>query len=430
MALKSEQLQLPFFNIGIEPVPTPDHIIFPHSCAWAVQGNKLLMIGGRIEGFHGLSHSGKPFSSQFANNAIRVVDLTTYAYSDLKLNMSDPNLLMLAASNMQFFQEGNALYIVGGFGIGAVGDAQSNVTHQTMMEINVSAMISAVENQGNPLSGIVGQASSPFIQVTGGELFKAGDIFYLVGGQNYSGTYQVGITGTYTDSIRMFSYNGTQITNTNYYQNPMLHRRDFNLVPIQNNSKKFYALFGGVFTKNNGGYQNPVYIHTVPNLLVNQDTLVQTTSQYNCAKISLYDSLINRHTTVLMGGIGRYQYHPDTGNWEDGDMGAKLPFVNTITQLIHETGTMTERVQLPPDNFKLPELLGANAIFLPKPEFLYSQDGIIDYRKLPLGRTAIGVMVGGIKSIKPTSSAIYPSTLNRIIYQVYIYILYPPEERK
>jgi hypothetical protein len=107
------------------------------------------------------------------------------------------------------------------------------------------------------------------------------------------------------------------------------------------------AVFGGVFSSNGDGYQNPVYI-TVngKNIIANQDTLMQKTNQYDCAMISIFDAASNSNNTILLGGIGKYQYHVSTGVWEDGDQGAKLPFVKTITQMVYQNGVMKQQIQI------------------------------------------------------------------------------------
>ena len=49
--------------------------------------------------------------------------------------------------------------------------------------------------------------------------------------------------------------------------------------------------------------------------------------------------------------------------WENGDDGAKLPFVKSITQMEWKNGTLIQFNQEPPTTPELPKLIGANAIF-------------------------------------------------------------------
>jgi hypothetical protein len=135
--------------------------------------------------------------------------------------------------------------------------------------------------------------------------------------------------------------------------------------------------------------------------------------------ISIFDSPSNSNTTVLLGGIGKYQYHVSTGTWENGDKGAKLPFVKTITQMVYKNAVMKQLIQIPPNNPELPDLVGANAIFIPSSNLIYANK-TIDYSKINADSTSIGIMYGGIVSQIPTSSELYPTSLSKKLYQVYL----------
>ncbi len=390
------------------------------------KSNKLLLIGGIIGGFHGLSQEGGAFTTQKANKSIWVINLSDYSYSELLLNPNDPFYLQFTSSNMQFCRDGDILYIVGGYGVKNVNDAQSDYTFDKIVSVQVSEMIRQVELQGNgdAKKAILDTASSPFIQVTGGELVKVADAFYLMFGQNYGGVYQPGQTGNYTNSVRKFRFQNGQITDTGSYINEaILHRRDIPVAPVIQQSGTFYAAFGGVFTSDDNGYANPVYINiNKDSFSARQDTLIQKTNQYKCAKVSFYNPLTDANTIVLLGGIGRYQYNTTTHQWEDGDDGAKLPFVKTITQMIFKDGVMKQYIQIPPLYPELPDFVGANAMFLANTSFSYSDsEEIIDHGKLPAGISSVGILYGGIKSLRPTSSTIYPTSINTTIYEVFAY---------
>src|SRR5439155_25019936 len=130
------------------------------------------------------------------------------------------------------------------------------------------------------------------------------------------------------------------------------------------------------------------------------DTLKQVTNQYDCAFATVYDPASATNITVLMGGIGKFQYHPETGLWEDGDRGIPLPFVRSITQMRFQNGRMSQRIQLPPYEQEMPGFIGASAIFFPRSELLY-RDGIIDYRKLINDSMAIGICMAASALLLP-----------------------------
>jgi hypothetical protein len=411
------------FVVGVKAMNIPDSIPFIQSCAWAIQGNKLLVIGGRIEGFHGLSNQDTVFSAARANSSIWVIDLSNFTYKELPLNPKDTSLLQFTSSNMEFCRDGDTLYLVGGYGLKNSGSIQSNYTFNRMIAINIPAMIQQVNLQrmGNAKKAIIGMAYSPFLQVTGGELIKNNGTFYLMFGQDYEGVYQNGLNGDYISAVRKFNFTKTSISDTSSYTDTILHRRDITVAPVIQKSGSFYAGFGGVFTADNNGYLNPVYIH-INNGSVSavQDTLTQLTSQYICANATIYNPATNTNVNILFGGIGRYQYDTATKKWLDGDNGAKLPFVKTITQMIYQNGSMHQFVQLPPQLPELPGYIGADAIFIPDPSLLY-KNGVIDYSKITSGIESIGIIYGGIRSIKPTSSDIYPTSVNKTVYKVMLY---------
>ena len=420
-SLEAQADYYPIFTLGVQPMNLPTPVPGLQSFAWGRAGDIILMLGGRTEGFHGLTTQDSVFKTSKANPCILALDITTFKYDSVCLSNSDAAYLALLTSNTQFYQDGQFLYVIGGFGIKDTSAKRSNYTHSSLFAYPLFDMIKQVKSPGKNLSKVLAsKVSSPFLQVAGGELVKIKDTFYLLFGQNYIGPYRPGVTGNYTSAIRKFRIQNGQVVDTASYIDTILHRRDLPFAPVIQKSGTFYAAFGGVFNSNAEGYVNPVYFYPGnPNQLYRQDTLTQITSQYDCARAVLYDPANDVSTTVLFGGIGQNQYDTSTNQWVKGDNGAKLPFVRTITQMTFQKGQMNQYVQLPPAPM-LPELIGTNAVFFPYSNFLYS-DGVIDISKITADSTAIGIIYGGIKSPKPTSSDIYPTTVNNTIYQVFIY---------
>jgi hypothetical protein len=396
------------------------------SFVWARQGNKILLLGGRTEGFHGRTLPDSSFKTSKANQSVFLIDLDVMQAWEMPLKMNDPEQRQFASTNMQFCQSGDRLYVVGGFGIKNQNDSRSNYTFDRLVAISINALIKQVQLgvKGSILKAIAGRATSPFLQVAGGEMIFLNNHFYLMFGQNYDALYDAGITGKYTSAIRQFSFTGNNIIDTlSYVDSSKLHRRDLPMASVIQKSKTFYAAYGGVFSANDDGYQNPVYLNVGGGkIVVFQDTLLQKTNQYDCAIVSIFDSIYNCNTSVLLGGIGKYQFHPETQKWEDGDGGAKLPFVKTITQMKFYNNTMHQDIQLPPQRPELPDFVGANAVFFPDTTYLYANHiQTIDYNKLTNDTTRIGIMYGGIKASAATSSEFYPTSLNKTIYDVYVY---------
>lgn len=415
----------PAFNVSLQKVTTPLPTGFPflHSAAYAQQGNEVLFIGGRNAGFHGISQEQEPFKTTKANSSIWVVDFENYTYSELPLGTSYPDLIQFKASNFLSYQDNDTLYIAGGYGAQNQSATESNTTHGQIFAIQVSKMIDEVKKGagGNPRNAIIKVTQNPFVQVAGGEMIKANDIIYLFFGQNYEGEYILSREGIYTNAVRKFKWNNASITDTASIIASNLRRRDLNVMQVEQSGAPFFVGYGGVFNKNDGGFLKPIYVSTENGDLVarvNED-LIQKTNNYKAAVASIYDPNQEINTHVILGGIGQFQYDQQTGQWEEGDNGAPLPFVSSITQMIWKNGYQTQYIQLPPSAPEMPELLGSNAFFIPKPSLFYRQ-GIIDYSKLGTEQISIGWFFGGIKSQAPTSSMIYPTSINNTIYEVII----------
>lgn len=410
----------PVFTVKLVPINTGHYLPGLQSFAWAIQGSNLLLIGGRTEGFHGITNDDTTFKVRKANDSIFVINLQNYTYHALPINTKDPFFFQFASSNMEFKQDGDTLYIVGGFGVNDTTSIQSNYTFSRIVAISVSGMIRQVLSRGNPANAILGSASSPSLAVTGGELIRQNGIFYLMFGQKYTGTYDFNRSGTYTSAVRSFRFSNNTITGISSLVDTInLRRRDLNVAPVYQQNGWIYAGYGGVFTSNLGSYDHPVYLSlNAGRAQLRVDALTQVTNQYECAKAFLYDPASNTNFTILFGGIGEYQYDPISRKWVYGDHGAMLPFVNTITQFVYQNGRSQQRIQLPPGQPTMPGLVGTDAIFIPYPSLVLA-DHTIDMSKIGTRTTVIGVIYGGIRSIKPTSSGPYPTSLNKAIYKVY-----------
>jgi hypothetical protein len=326
-------------------------------------------------------------------------------------------------SNVQFCQDGDTLFMAGGFGPQQVTDKQSNYTAPYFMAISVSGMIAQVAAgaSGNAASAVLSYINNPYVQVTGGEMVRDNGRFYIMFGQNYAGAYQPGLTGTYTSAIRSFMFSAGAISDTFSVFDPLLRRRDITVARVNRQQGALYAGFGGVFDANDNGYLNPVLMELDGrNTRVWMDTVQQLSNNYDCAHLGVYDAASDAHSTLLLGGIGAWQYNTNSGKWVYGDNGAKLPFVRSITRMQFQQGQFTQFMQVPPDAPQMPALLGANAIFVAENDLLFDAHSL-DYTKLKTG-TRLGWMFGGILSQKPTSSSIYPTSVNRNWYEVYIAI--------
>lgn len=412
------------FHISLQESEQTIPVGFPflHSTASAQQGSEMLLIGGRIGGFHGISQEQEPFKTTKANQSIWTIDFSNFSFFELPLGTVYPDLIQFTASSFLSYQDQDTLFIAGGYGPIDAAAEESNTTYDKIVAIQVSTMIEEVKKgaMGNPRNAILKQTNSPLVQVAGGEMIRDNGVFYVLFGQNYQGKYSLSLSGKYTNAVRQFRWDGLAITDTASVTAPNLRRRDLNVLRVEQKSEPLFVGYAGVFNKDDSGFSHPIYVR--PNFngrlsAAENHDISQKTNSYKAATASIYDATLDRNTHVIMGGIGQFQYHPETGQWEEGDNGAPLPFVKSITQMIWQSGIQTQYIQIPPVAEELPELLGANALFIPNPALQYSP-GVIDYNKLGAGETSIGWFFGGIKSQRPTSSMIYPTSINKTIYEV------------
>ena len=90
--------------------------------------------------------------------------------------------MVLSATNAAYTQNGQSLYICGGYTRSDPDAPNFNTTSNTFLEINLSALIGYVQTggNGNPLSSVITkQIQSPYVQVTGGALMQVGSYFIL-----------------------------------------------------------------------------------------------------------------------------------------------------------------------------------------------------------------------------------------------------------
>ena len=420
------------YIIGLRPAETQPGIGL-HSFAFATHDEKWLIIGGRKDGFHRTSALGGNFTTQFANDHCIVINPATgQSWSQL---LPRELRTFLRSSNMQYYQDGDVLYIVGGYG----SDCEDNRpdcygTYPNVTAIKVPEVVHGIINNNQGLAHHMVTIEDPRMQVTGGGLQKIGSDFFLVFGQNYKQEYEAGVTGEYTEQVRSFklsiNFRKEELKISDYHEHTdptgvkgktsLYHRRDLNVVEaIDANGTKGITVYGGVFDSTGGGWVNPIYIKGTGQLIkakVDRD-FEQKTNQYECAHILMFDPTTKTMYTTLLGGIGANGY-VDSVLTPD----PLLPFVNIISTIIRRSdGSTIEAIQ--PATETMPKLLGANGIFVPAAEIPTYQgtDNIIDYSKLADDDAVmIGYFFGGILAFAPHSDEARPTEANNVIYEVWL----------
>lgn len=290
------------YDVRLEPVDVskPPFYGAPRLQSFVIaqssSGNEWLLVGGRLNGFHGFAPPDANFPYANANTKIWVVDLDSAPHvSSYDVSRLPANLLpvrdQLSSTNMQGYQDGNTLYLTGGYGIN-YGGTGNLVTYSMLTAINVDRLIQAVSS--GRAADVPGQISfsndqTGRLQVTGGEMLKLGDYFYLVMGQSFNGQYMPCVAPSaltppcqqvYTDQIRRFKITrdaaGNPIIDDNvnapsywaFQDAANFHRRDLNVTPtILADGTEGIAAYSGVFTPPdpndpdaNMPWRYPVYI--------------------------------------------------------------------------------------------------------------------------------------------------------------------------
>ena len=387
------------YQVQLTPISIPN---FPgiHSYAFAQYSGKWLIIGGRIDGIH----ARQPFNSfpSASNNTnIFVVDINTNQFWSASVNSLSTNLKeQLQATNFNFYQDGNTLYVIGGYAFSAT--ANDHITFNKMTAVDVPSLINAVIN-GTSISISFKQMTNENLAVNGGQLGKIGNTFYLVGGHRFDGRYNPmnnpTYVQTYTNGIKKFTIDnsGSQLSISNYEvvtDAVHLHRRDYNLLPqVFPNGELGYTISSGVFQVNvDLPFLYPVDIKASG--YFPQTTFNQYLSNYHSAKSCLYDAVTNRMHNLFFGGLSQYYYNGTTLVQDD-----TVPFVNTISRTTRFADGSLQEYQMPET---MPALKGTSAEFMPNKTLPHFSNEVIKLNEIVENEFVIGHIVGGLSS--PTTS--------------------------
>lgn len=413
--------QIPFnYSVKLKPVNFPG-LPGLHSFVVAQSGGKWLVIGGRKDGLH----ARQPFNAFPAasnNTDIYVIDINAQQFWTASINVLATGLKeQLQSTNMNFYQDSDSLYIIGGYGYS--NTALDHITYPNLTSVSVSGLINAITNSTS-IAPYFKQITDQNFAVNGGQLGKIGNSFFLIGGHRFDGRYNpMGnptYTQTYVNGIKKFSLNnsGTQLSYSNYTlvtDQVHLHRRDYNLVPqIFPNGEEGYTISSGVFQINvdlpflypvdikAGGY-NP------------QPSFNQFLSNYHSAKAALYDSIGNTMHSLFFGGMSQYSYINNILTQDNN-----VPFVKTISRVSRDaSGNLQENV-FPNE---MPALIGASSEFIPNHTIPHYKSEIIKLSNILADSVLIGHIYGGIYSpqINPfTANQTSVTNAHNTIYEVWL----------
>jgi hypothetical protein len=396
-ALNSDA-QTPSFQIAIEPMNISG-LGGLQAFAWGQHNGKWLIIGGRLDGLH----RRQPFAAFDVvghNNQLIVVDPVAQQkwsapLSSLPIGLQE----QLSSTNMEFFQEGDYLYLAGGYGYS--NTSADHITYPNISAVKVSDVINAVIN-GTSFTSNFRQLTDTMFAVTGGYLNKINNTFYLTGGQKFIGRYNPmgpthgpGFIQEYINASRKFtiSDNGGTLSITHLAaikDATNLHRRDYNVVPqIMPTGQEGLTAFSGVFQVGvDLPFLNCVNIdstgHTVNN------AFSQYYNHYHCAHIPLFSAAKNEMHTVFFGGIA--QYYDSLGILVQDN---NVPFVKTIARVTRDVSGKMAEYKLP---IAMPTLLGAGSEFIPIETVPHYNNEVFKLDDFTADTTFVGYIYGGISS--------------------------------
>lgn len=372
-----------------------------HSYAFAQHNEKWLIIGGRKDGVH----ARQPFNAfpgAQNNTNIYVVDIATQQSWSVSVNSLPTGIKeQLQSTNMNFYQDGDTLFIVGGYAYSTT--AADHKTFNNLTSVDVPNLINAIV-AGTPITSYFKQITNDVFAITGGQLGKIGSTFYLVGGHRFDGRYNPmnnpTFTQTYSNAIRKFTIDnsGSNLSYANYEEvvdAVHLHRRDYNLLPqIFPNGELGYTISSGVFQiAVDLPFLYPVDIKAGG--YYPQTQFNQYLSNYHSGKACLYDATNNRMHNLFFGGMSQYYYSNGTLLQDD-----TVPFVKTISRTTRFADGSLLEYQLP---VEMPNLKGAGAEFIPNENLPHYSNEVIQLSNITDNEFVIGHLFGGIQSSSATA---------------------------
>lgn len=390
-----------------------------HSFAYGQLSGKWVLIGGRRDGLHARQPNSS-FPSASNNTEIFLISIEDRKLLKVGLDqLETPIREQLQSTNMQFVQEGEYLYVIGGYAFSPTkGD---HVTFPYLTVIHLPGLIGAIES-GSSIQPYFRQLEDERFAVTGGQLAKLDGVFFLVGGHRFDGRYNpVGnptFTQSYTNQIRKFRLASPSeelaILSYEAITDPVhLRRRDYNLIPqIFPDGSQGYTISSGVFQL---GVDLP-YLYPVDISASGYQPITafnQYLSNYHSAKGSLYDSENKQMHTLFFGGISQYYYKDGVLVKDD-----LVPFVKTISRLTRSKEGVFHEYLIP---LEMPGLVGAGSEFIPNEKLPHIHAEVVDLNKVKEEDFLLGYVVGGIQSpsLNPfASNQTSTTSADKKIYEV------------
>lgn len=404
------------WSVALEPVTIPGMPGLQSFASAQVDG-KIILIGGRLDGLH---RRQPPVSFLAADNntSIWVIDPAARTVRSASVNtLPTPLTEQLQSTNMQFHPFGEHLVIIGGYGYSAT--AEDHITHPRITLVDVRGLADDFAS-GRSITSRFRTIADERFAVTGGYLGAVNDTFLLVGGQRFDGRYNPmngpSFTQTYTDAVMRFTIdtsNASLAINVidRQVDAEHLHRRDYNLVPqIHPGGAHGYTIYSGVFQHDvDVPFLHPVDVTTTT--YTARPEFQQYLNHYHCATFASYDATSNTSHTFFFGGMSQYQLKNEKLIKNDS-----VPFVKTITRIDRDSNGIFSEHKL---DVEMPGLEGSSAEIILDPSLPTTQHGVVLLDRIPTDTTALGFLIGGIRSTLPNIFFINDGTQSEASSTIY-----------
>ena len=427
------------------------------SFSFAQWNGRWVFIGGRVGGYHAAGGRSAEFLRADSNRAVWVIDTTVMPARTYHVDLDQlpqrllPVRAQWASTGQLYFQDGDQLYICGGYG---QDDTGKWATFDVVSRVRVPDLIEGVMRGRIPAESIE-YGRSPLVQSTGGALMKLADgPFYLVMGHVFNGSYTTfegqgerndnEASQVYLNEIRKLRIASgpegvLKVDLVEAFRDESeFHRRDLNVASLLSPAGLGFGVYGGVFTPDTQlSYSKPVYVSSASQPAID-GRFDQKMNAYTCAILLMYGDTARTMYTTFFGGIGRYTWDAGTREFvENRRTGSKsdaiymdgLQWSDQISTIQNSEGESLETVQ----PHSLPGFIGSGSIFIPSSAVARARPGtdILALDALPMGgKVFVGYVYGGIraypyqfpylKTSPPYNSGAVPSVTTDMILKVYV----------
>ncbi|MFG0331249.1 MAG: hypothetical protein ACF8PN_15285 [Phycisphaerales bacterium] len=394
-------------------VHDPDFIPL-HSYCIGEHADRLIFFGGISKmGMHSLNQSGEiTFPIEVFNPAIHVYELATGSlWSASTATLPDDIQLALLVTNAAAFQQGDHLYLYGGYGPNL--DGTNWGTRPAVTEIDLVAVHDAVVGGTAVPASAFSIISSEAAQVAGAAIVRLGERFALIGGSKFRGNYGTrdDFSNTYRKELQIFDPRVSWTAPVEVFSDPELRRRDMNAspitIPVGGTPTPGLAVHTGVFQPDAPLPWDYPILYADGQTPYLDTAFYQRMNQYTAPRVSLYSERLGRNCLLTFGGLSSHM-------WDGAYFvpNFAIPWVDEITQLTVENGFFVDESVIG----EAPKAI-VDAEFVVNPDLPTNAGGQILLDGIPAGETLLGYYLGGVVADQPANAP--PTTAGRVVYAVY-----------